>query len=251
MDKAKNLAQKYLPDSITQKIFKPEIEKGLVLPALPSLKSDSRSTYTLASDSKLNQQGGEFNKLPADQIRAFNLAFIEELYQATRRDRPTDQQVMKWLNSLEQGATREGIYRALVLDNVYFGLEEFESELSEQALRFTIRFYMSYLGAKVNEETIKKVNSFTVKKVVSEKSLEMLEALESKPEDLYVWFAILAADLAKQCQAVFKDNKIRSNLDELVHLSWVKSVPYQHVKSELVLRIHFCYNWMDDQLKQK
>lgn len=246
LPKIKDISQRVLPQNVVEKMFGKE-EKQMPLPVLPKLEQDTTSTYSLPADSVLSTQGAAFRNLDIEQKRTYQVAFIEELYQATRRTKPTDEEILKWLNSLEQGAAREGIYSAMVLDSVYASLEDYVDPVSDQTVEFTQQFYKKYIGENVVADSIKKLNGYTIKKVVAEKSLEMMVALERNPEDLYKWYSVMSAELATKFPKVLNQSSIRNNSNATAHYQWSKSVPYQQIKSEVIIKIHLVYNAMMDE----
>lgn len=246
LPKIKDISQRVLPQNVVEKMFGKE-EKQMPLPVLPKLEQDTTSTYSLPADSVLSTQGAAFRNLDIEQKRTYQVAFIEELYQATRRTKPTDEEILKWLNSLEQGAAREGIYSAMVLDSVYASLEDYVDPVSDQTVEFTQQFYKKYIGENVVADSIKKLNGYTIKKVVAEKSLEMMVALERNPEDLYRWYSVMSAELATKFPKVLNQSSIRNNSNATAHYQWSKSVPYQQIKSEVIIKIHLVYNAMMDE----
>jgi hypothetical protein len=243
----RTIGLKFFSEETVNKIFPAPIKPALTMPALVQLKSNNKSTATLDAKSPLALQGSSYFALDKEKRRGYEVAFIEEVYMATRRASPTDEDILNWLNSLEQGASREGVYRALVLDSVYASLEDFTEPVPASVLNFTQYFYQKYIGAQIDVNAIKQLNTYTIKKVVAEKSLEMMEAFENNPQDLYTWYAIMAKDLAVTYGKIFNSNKMRTAENEDAHLAWAQAVPYQHLKSEVVVKIHLIYNSLADQ----
>jgi hypothetical protein len=247
MGQLRNLSLKFLSEKTVNKFLPAPLKPSMVMPALPQLKANNKSTASLDPKSALALQGASYFGLDQEKRRGYEVAFIEEVYMATRRASPTDEDILKWLNSLEQGASREGVYRALVLDSVYASLEDFTEPVDQSILNFTQYFYQTYIGAQIDVEALKQLNTYTIKKVVAEKSLEMMEALENNPQDLYTWYSMMAKDLAVTYGKFFNSNKMRTADSEEAHMSWARAVPYQHLKSEVVVKIHLIYNGLADQ----
>ena len=65
----------------------------------------------------------EYDLLSNENERHLNYKFLQELYQATRKVDAKQDALLTWLNKLDQGGSREGIYQVLVLDEVYSALE--------------------------------------------------------------------------------------------------------------------------------
>jgi hypothetical protein len=231
---------KIFGDKTTKKLLG-EDPDTIKLPAIPKVNLTSTTAVTLEKNSKLALQGEEFNKLSDEEKKPFRIAFLEELFLSSRKNKASDQEIHQWLNTIEQGSSREGVYRAMVLDRVYRSLEDFFDPPSTEAVNFIQYFYSKYINKKVNADTLTKLNLYSIKRIISEKCLEILEAYESKPTNLYTWYGVMSADLAKRFKGVYK-NKMRNNLQVKNHIAWASSVPYQHVKSEMVIKIHLALN---------
>ena len=147
--KLRTFSLKFMDEKTVDQIFPAPAKPQSLMPLLPMIKSDNKSTDSLDQNSQLATQGASYFKMEPDRRRNFEVGFIEEIYMATRRSSPTDEDIMKWLNSLEQGASREGVYRALVLDSVYASLEDFSDPVSRELIDFTQEFYQKYIGVQI------------------------------------------------------------------------------------------------------
>jgi|GEM_PF-450743 len=214
---------------------KPKIE----LPAIPKISEDAKSTAVY--DRK--EDTSKFNITP-DQYQKYNLAFIEEVILETRLNKANDNDLAKWMNTMEQGASREGIYRALVLDSVYAGLENYEAPVSPGAVDFSVKFLEKFINQGVKKEAVDKFNFYTLKRIVTEKALEIVDEYYSKPEDLFKWYAVLSSDLAEQHPTIW-NNELRRDPDGERHLKWAASVPNQFIKSEVIIKLHKALNHLN------
>ncbi len=238
-----------LGEGLTSKLLGPapvvDEEPGLELPALPELTRKNTDASVYAVDSDLRKQGKEFDALPVEKRRGYEVAYIKELFIATRRAPAKDTDLAKWINVLEGGGSREGVYRGLVLDEVYATLESFEEEPSEKLLSWTLAFSAKYLGLSFKEEVLKRGNLFFIKRVIGEKVMDMLDALEAKPEDLRVWYAVFSAELAKSFPEVWGET-LRAKKDPEVHRQWARKAHLQHIKSEVIIKLHSVMNKLQD-----
>lgn len=218
---------------------KPEPAPSLVLPAIPKnfKKNTDTSTY-----SKAEKEATEFDKLPPDRRRQFDYKFLEELFLVTRKSQPKDEDLATWLNTLDQGGSREGIYQALVLDDVYATLENMEERPSDRLVKFSAEFAKKYLGVNYSPDTLTKYNLFTLKRIMTEKGLDLLEYYETmNQDDLNRWYAVFSADMAKEYEPLLKtDVRIDPTLE--FHHQWAKSMPIQHIKSEFIIKLHTIMN---------
>lgn len=237
----RGFSKRFLGEKITSKYFGGSTEE-IKLGPIPNLVADSKSTYTLDKNNILFKQGEEFNKMSVEKKRPYRVAFLEELFEATRKQKVEDEEIIKWLNTMEQGSSREGVYRALVLDNVYRSLENFEDFPAIEVVKFTEKIYKKFVNRVIKGDSLRRLNLYSIKRVVTEKLLDIMEAYESDPEGLYKWYAVLSADLAKQFN--YK-NKLRDDTRAKIHHDWAQSVPYQHVKAEVIIKLHMGYNtWL-------
>lgn len=212
---------------------------ALVMPEIPQnfKKSTDVGSYT-----KKTKDPTEFDKLPAERKRQFDYMFLEELFKVTRKTEAKDEDLVNWLNTLEQGGSREGIYQALVLDEVYNGLESMEEKPTKRLVDFSLNFSQKFLGQTFNPESITQLNLYSLKRIFTEKGLDLLEYYEIKDLDaLYRWYALVSADLAKNYEPLLKSD-IRSNPSEIFHYEWAKDMPIQHIKSEFIIKLHTVMN---------
>ena len=88
---------------------------------------------------------------------------------------------------MDQGGSREGVYRALVLDRDYQGMENYDKQISGAGAEFAHLFSNRFAEMDINKETLIKVNFYSVKRLITEKALEIIDAFE-KEEDLFQWY---------------------------------------------------------------
>ncbi|MEX0798559.1 MAG: hypothetical protein WD025_03900, partial [Bacteriovoracaceae bacterium] len=151
---------------------------------------------------------------------------------------------LKFLTVLEQGVSREGVYRAITLDSVYASLESYE-EVPEKALSaFVLEYGEKYLARKFDQNAMEKLNLWSIKRIIAEKTLELIDVLTNRPEDLRAWYAVLSAQLAKDYPQLWK-NKARANQGAQFHLKWAKQAPLQHIKSETIIKLHETMNFLN------
>ena len=186
----------------------------LVLPEIP--KQLKKST-DVGSYSKKTKALTEFDQLPQDKKRQFDYKFIEELFQVTRKTEAKDEDLVNWLNTLEQGGSREGIYQALVLDEVYNGMESMEEKPTKKLLDFCLQYSQKFHNQTFKPESLIELNLYSLKRIFTEKGLDLLEYYEVKDLDsLYRWYAILSSDMAKN-DGPFMQSQIRKNQSAKYH----------------------------------
>lgn len=223
-------------DETPQVVVDPE--ESIKLPAFPKIQQSATSTETntlgLSATSK-------YRFLSPVDVQKLNYNFIKDLFQAVSFHNPTDQEIGKWFNTLEQGGSREGIYRAMVLDQNYAKLENEHHPSSPNIIKFTVWYMDKFLGQKTSTESIGALNRFSLKRIVTEKSLELFDELKKKPEDFYNWYAVVSSELGKTYPTGVK-GKMAKETSKVRQKNWAKEMPEQHLKSELILKIHQIYN---------
>lgn len=206
------------------------------MPAIPKIVDDARSTavYNKKQDKVI---------LKPEVEEKFNYAYIKELYEATRQEKPNDDELGKFLNVLSQGGTREGVYRSLVLDSTYAGMENWDKPVKNATADFAVYFYDKYFGKKVAKKSFEGMSVFTLKRLVTEKALEIADAFGDDRDGLERWYAIMSSDLATRFPQIWS-NPLRKKNSALDHKAWASKVPVQHIKSELIIKIHSAFNSM-------
>lgn len=212
------------------------VDLGVVLPPLPKISDDAKSTAVY--DRKEDKV-----KLPKEQEEKYYLAFVREMYEAARMQKPNEDELAKMANVLAQGGTREGVYHMIVLDSAYGGMENFEKYIKSNGADFMVYFYQRYLGKKIAKESLKGMNVYSAKRIMADKALDLIDAFGDNREDLEKWYAVLSADLASKFPQVWTSN-LRKDTDSKKHKMWASKVPVQHIKSEVLIKLHMAMNSM-------
>lgn len=218
-----------------------EVKDLITLPKIPEVKKNATSTDIYQKNYPIYKQGQSFKKLKLSEKRKYRVAFLDELYRVVRDEEVSDQTIKKYLNVLEQGGTREGVYRSLVLDRAYAGLEGYDLVASDQLVDFTVKYGETYLGRRFSPESLKKMNLWGIKRVLTEKTLEMLDVLAAKSMNVYRWYSVFSEDIALNYGPLMK-SKLRKTNVKLTHYKWAQSVPFQHIKSEVIIKLHTVMN---------
>ena len=229
------MVEKYFGKELSTKIFGEKQEK-ITLPVIPKIDQSAKSLKVFSKNESVNV------KLDPEKERKSNLGYIAEIYDVTREVKPDSASVSNWMNALSQGGTREGLYRALVLDATYAGLENEEIAVSDKSANFAVYFLGEFLDRDSKVTSIQKSNHYTLKRVITEKSLEVVdEFIQSNKDNLYRWYAVFSGELAKKYPSSFS-NKIRKSSNREAHYKWAQTVPIQHIKSEVIIKLHKVFN---------
>jgi hypothetical protein len=211
-----------------------KVDNSISLPILPKLLNDARS---LAIFNKKQDQ----IILKPEQEEKYYYAYVREIFEVTRQTKPNDDEMAKLMNILSQKGSREGIYHSLVLDSVYGGMENYDKPIKSNAADFAIYFYGRYIGKKVAKENLKGMNIYSLKRLVADKALDVMDAYGDNREDLEKWYAVMSSDLASKFPLVWS-GKMRKDTSSQNHKLWASKVPLQHIKSEMLIKIHGAFN---------
>lgn len=229
---------KYLGSDISTMIFgKRKPNKELDLPSIPKVDKDATS---LESFKKI--QDPFKNSVPKEKAQKYNYLFLKELYTFTRLGKIPQNEMDQWMNNLSQGGTREGVYRALVLDGIYYSLEKKNYPINKKMVGFTKWFLPRFIDRKFSEKKLKGINFFVLKRFMVENALDIIDAFKDR-EDLLNWYGVFSGEVAVKFPNLWR-GKIRKNPSMLIHKDWASQVPLDYLKSEIFLKIHKIYNYL-------
>lgn len=225
----------------------PKSEDLMELPPIPEVKLNAKDeSFYDKKEGPVYSQGDKYNSLSNEQKRSYRVAFLQQLFEVTRNSEAKKEDIIKFLNVLEQGGNREGVYRSITLDQVYLSLEQYDDTPSERLVNFVQYFPVKYLRKKYGKESIQKLNLWSLKRLIAEKCLELLDVLADKPEDLYTWYAVFSSELARDYPGIW-GSKTRANPSDKYHYKWAQTVPFQHIKSEVVIKVHKLMNHLNQE----
>ncbi len=217
----------------------PKPEPEIQLPEIPKL---TKTNTDVAGYTRKTKDPTEFDKLPDERKRQYDFEFLKELFAVTRKTEARDEDLSNWLNTLEQGGSREGIYQALVLDEVYVALENIEEKSSDRLKKYSLDFSQKFLNQTFKAGSLDQFNVYSIKRIITDKAIDLMDHFETKDLDvLYRWYAVFSADMAKDYEPLMK-SKIRKETSEKFHYEWAKASPVQHLKSEVIIKLHSVMN---------
>jgi len=237
----RNVIAKVLGEGMSIRILG-EIPRPVSSIKLPEIPKQFKKTTNVDSYTKLTKDPTSFDKLPNQRKRQFDYMFVKELFQATRQVEAKDEDLSSWMNVLDQGGSREGIYQALVLDDVYAAMENLEEKPTSKLVEFSIKFSGKFLATNYQTSSLDQLNLFSLKRILTEKSLDLMEYWEGKDLDaLYRWYAIFSSDIAID-NGSWMRSELRQDQTIEKHYEWAKSMPIQHIKSEFIIKLHTVMN---------
>jgi len=220
-------------------------EYSLKMPKIPEFEKSATDMESLNKNLPIYFQGSKFNDLSTAEKRPYRLSFIKELYSVTTQAQAKEEDIINSLNALEQGGDREGVYRGIVLGRVYGSMESFVQAPSDKLIGFVNEYAAMFLNKGYNNDSMKKLSLYSLKRIVTEQTLELLDVLAPEKEDIYNWYGIFSAFMARKHPNVLTNN-VRSKTNDLWHYEWAKNVPFQQIKSEVIIKIHKVMNSLDE-----
>ncbi len=229
---------KYLGYETAQKWFGDE-GANIKLPKIPKVKKSNKA-FDGVNDK------GRMNNISKEKRDKLNYYYVKGMFEAVRKQSSSSNDLAKWMNVVSQGGSLEGVYHALVLDNTYAGLENFEQPASAAAINFAVEYLDKFLNKVVDRKKLEGSNFFTLKRVVTEKTIEVMKVLAKNRTDLNDWYAVLSHDLATTRSEMWV-NKIRKSKSKVFHQKWADKAPYNFVSSEVIIKLHKTFNYLKNQ----
>ncbi|MCT4643316.1 MAG: hypothetical protein N4A33_13575 [Bacteriovoracaceae bacterium] len=239
--KAKSILSSILPKTYIEKIFgKEQSNKTISMPVILKInKTGTDSSFY--TKGLMDKKISAFDKLSVLEKRKYRIGFINDLFRSVLKAQASDAQMSSLLSRLEQNAKREGIYRSLVSNNLYMSLEENPTTASENLVNFTLSYAKKYLGKKFKKELIANSNKYTVKRIIADQTLDLIEAYSNRPDDLYAWYANFSSEISKK---INWKSKLRAVDDIFFHYRWAKKNNFDHIKTEVTIKLHYLGNYL-------
>lgn len=211
-----------------------KVDDSVVLPPLPQLIQNATSTdvYNKKQDKII---------LKPEIEQKYYYGYVKEIYEVTRLTKPNEDEIAKMGNVLAQGGSREGVYHMLVLDSTYAGMENYDKPVKSNTADFAVYFYERYFGKKIKKESLKGMNIFTLKRLIADKALDVIDAYGENRDNIEKWYAVMSSDLASKFPTIWTNN-LRKDTSSLRHKNWAGKAPIQHIKSETLIKIHAALN---------
>ena len=214
-------------------------KREIKLPKIPDYARDAKTFGGFKGEEQINM-----GVIPKGRMDKLNLQYINEAYKEVQGKKASNSDLKKWVNVLGQGGTREGIYRALVLDTSYYKLERKNIPLTDSSIDFASYYSNKFMANEISSETLERINYFRLKRELTDRSLEIVDALSGNLDDVYDWYAIFSADLASKYPNVWKF-KIRKNKSKEFQRNWAQRVPVQMLKSEVLIKLNRLINLLN------
>ena len=190
----------------------------------------------------------------ADKQTKANIEIFKEIYEVTLITSVKDlKQIEAWVNTLNQGASLEGVYHGLTKSNEYQTLEKKSPPASPEAIKaFTVE--MDELQQELPEKLQMKDSAPTAgsiylyKRILGEEALRVFEHKyqdrEKDREKFGMWYARFAVRLARK--KVDFGLELRNKPDQVFHQKWALETldrkSEEQLKWEILNRLHRVLN---------
>lgn len=202
--------------------------------SLPNIKKNAKSTDIYIQQTDENAK--KFYSLTEEEQIRYQSSFLNEIYSCFFNAPPSEEDQQKWLNTLLQGGTREGIIRNL------FSSAQFLRQSNDQPsyYNFTKKdesLFLKYVGIKNLNEVASSQTKEMFKKLLFNQVLDLIDAFEGQKK-FSLWYANFSVDIANR---LVKDKvttstlRLQNSLE--YHLKWADSVHKDFVKAETVLKL--------------
>ena len=218
---------------------KKNLTSTIKLPKIPLLKNGASELSLIP----LEKKSKTFTK---EQMGSFYYSYIHSLYEEILDRVPTSEEEEKWMNTLMQGASEEGVYRGVILSTEYLekAFDENYPEASDPYIAFAGYYAKNYLGVALPPEMIKNRNPYKISKELVNKSLELIDYFAAKDlPALYSWYAVLSSDLATRFKIWDpQKEKMRTLTAPETHYKWAEISSYGLIKTEIIIKLHKVFN---------
>ncbi len=225
----KDIEAKYLGPSPTEKL-----ESSILLPSIPTIEKETTSV-------KIYEEYLDTVQWTIEEEQRYYKTFVRELLTAIRRSEPTVEDLEKYTTLLFQGARREGVYRLISLDDIAQTMESNDKVATQPLVEFVLFFHKKYLNISLKQEQLRGMNAYQLRRLTVDKTLDLIEVLKINRKDLEDWYSVLSSDFSVMEPTLFK-NILRKNKEKSYHRRWAKSVPVQHIQSEVVIKLLLIMN---------
>jgi hypothetical protein len=163
---------------------------------------------------------------------------LKQLYLSLFMHHIPSSEGLKWKNVLLQKGSLEGVYRGLILGEHYQSLERNNEASSMKFNKFCESFMLKILSLKVEPSVLRQVSFWTSKRVMTEKMLEVMDALAIKERSsLENWYAHASAMLATYSSECANQKTLRCSTDLEKHKYWAENTPLADIKIEMIIKL--------------
>ena len=215
-------------------------QEEVALPTLPDLDDGDPKDVSQLQDDASHGPIAE-RKEWTDTERNYQYYFLREIFTQLRQQELEVEDAQKWMNVLEQGGSRQGIIRALILDEYYYKLQMQQVPNTEATIKFAQDYAEKFLGVSYSAEDLAQVDFFTLQKELIEKTLRLLDLLLSgenptAKNNFASWYGVFSAQVAKDYPELFTD-PVRGQKGQSIHRQWALDNEASYVYSEVIIKL--------------
>jgi len=181
---------------------------------------------------------------------AANAELFKEMYSIVLRQDPKDRaEFGNWVDTLNQGASLEGVYHGLVHSKNFQKLEETSRPASARAMTAFREEWsrLSAEGGSVNSTPpiSARASIYTLKKELGERALQRVNALSPQQNELAQWYGKWAVQMCQR--SIDFGVSLRNRADAGFHTQWAKTSSEDRLKWEVLNRLHRVLNEMEQR----
>jgi len=216
-------------------------KKGeITMPTLPKLVKDAKSLDVFDHGHK-RWRHDEVD-MNVQRVKSRNYYFIKEIYLSLFARGPSLTEMKLWMSRFSQKASKEGVYRGLVNGEKYAKMEKKKKKLAPKVTQFSVNYLQKFIGKKVKKSTFYAYNIFSLKRVLTSETLDLMALFKNKKDFLH-WYALLSSELSPFLN--YQKEPIRKEESSDKHFEWAKKQRYETIKAEIIIKLHIALTNMN------
>lgn len=183
----------------------------------------------------------------ASELAKRNGEVLQEMIRVVSLKEPDSPEFFGGLvNSMNQGASFEGIYNGLIHNNVYRGTEETSEPASFRAVEAFIDQMLIFQAEALSQTprgdlilSFKKSSLFTLKRILGDEAIKFMRAFKSRAE-LAEWYSSWALSMNRY--KIDFGLSLRNNTDQRFHRNFAMNATQDTLDWEVLNRLHRLMN---------
>ncbi len=224
----------------SQEGAKQEEASSVAMPSVPTREElSNRKDISVYTDSKeeIEKIAVFEKKFTKQQLRQSHFLFVQELFSLFLKRSPTSKEAQNILSNLDQGGTREGVFRSVLYGDEFYQMEDSARAFSQESLAVLSDLLRTVFQAEVKEEVLEKMSFKTLLRFFTERALSLLEFWEQDMEKAYEWYAHLSSSLAKKVVFAEEGPAHRREVSLEKQYAMAKLLPMDLLRSEIIIKL--------------
>ena len=187
----------------------------------------------------------------ARQAKA-NAELLHEMYKVVFDHEPADRgEFGNLVDSMNQGASLEGMYNGFVHSSEYARLEESGTQASPGASKYfleEVRIFGKELTPKAQLDdpgAISRSSIYALKRILGDEALKVIWSKKTSTENLAAWYSLFAVHSAEK--GVDFGIPLRNKSDDAFHRAWAKTASSDSLEWEVLNRVHRLLNFANQR----